>query len=131
MSTMDWPQIQMIFGAVGVYTNLLDDYQRFFGFDKEQLAPIYNPVLGNDSFSFFPCLRNNCVSINHLFMSIRQMISEKFIFFIVRPKSVGEITLKNKKAHTRPIIDPKYLSNPEDVKILVEGRNFICIHTKI
>jgi hypothetical protein len=36
-------------------------------------------------------------------------------------KSVGEIILKDKNPFTPPIIDPKYLHHPHDVKLLTEG----------
>jgi hypothetical protein len=36
-------------------------------------------------------------------------------------KSVGEIILKDKNPFTPPIIDPKYLHDPHDVKLLTEG----------
>lgn len=43
------------------------------------------------------------------------------IITLVRPKSVGQIQLKDKNWETPPLIDPKYLENPQDVKALVEG----------
>lgn len=40
---------------------------------------------------------------------------------LVRPKSVGEIRLRNKDPLSPPIIDPRYLEHPDDVRTLVEG----------
>ena len=40
---------------------------------------------------------------------------------LVRPKSVGEIRLRNSDPFSPPIIDPRYLEHPDDVETLKEG----------
>ena len=40
---------------------------------------------------------------------------------LLRPKSRGEVTLNSKDPYEDPLIDPKFLSHPDDVKDLVEG----------
>ncbi|KAM0787130.1 hypothetical protein ACM66B_006382 [Microbotryomycetes sp. NB124-2] len=40
---------------------------------------------------------------------------------LLRPKSEGEITIKSKDVFVRPVIDAKFLSHEEDVKMLVYG----------
>ena len=40
---------------------------------------------------------------------------------LIRPKSVGEITLKSADPFEYPNIDPKYFSDPEDLEIMMRG----------
>ncbi|MDO6834487.1 GMC family oxidoreductase N-terminal domain-containing protein [Pseudoalteromonas carrageenovora] len=40
---------------------------------------------------------------------------------IMRPKSRGSITLKNSDPRSAPLIDPNYLSHPDDLKIMLAG----------
>ncbi|CAG7715052.1 unnamed protein product [Allacma fusca] len=49
--------------------------------------------------------------------------SDGFIVFIVlaKPKSFGELTLASANPNEHPIIDPNFLSHPDDIKVLLEG----------
>ena len=40
---------------------------------------------------------------------------------LLRPKSRGEVTLKSADPFEDPIIDPKFLSHPDDMKDMIEG----------
>jgi len=40
---------------------------------------------------------------------------------LLRPKSHGEIRIKDAEAATPPIIDPKFFSEPEDMDVLLRG----------
>lgn len=42
---------------------------------------------------------------------------------LLHPKSKGEIKLRNSNPAEDPLIDPKYLSNEEDIATLVEGND--------
>nr|BAJ97253.1 predicted protein [Hordeum vulgare subsp. vulgare] len=40
---------------------------------------------------------------------------------LLHPRSIGTITLRSSNAFDAPVIDPRYLEHPDDVKVLVEG----------
>ena len=40
---------------------------------------------------------------------------------LLRPKSTGEVTLKSSDPFDDPLIDPKFLSHPDDMKVMIEG----------
>ena len=40
---------------------------------------------------------------------------------LLRPKSTGEVTLRSSDPFEDPVIDPKFLSHPDDMKVMVEG----------
>uniref|UniRef100_T1J046 Glucose-methanol-choline oxidoreductase N-terminal domain-containing protein n=1 Tax=Strigamia maritima TaxID=126957 RepID=T1J046_STRMM len=48
-----------------------------------------------------------------------------FAPLVLRPKSRGYVTLRSKNPHDPPIINPNYLSHPDDLKTLVEGIKLI------
>ena len=40
---------------------------------------------------------------------------------LLHPHSVGRVRLKSSKFHDRPEVDPRYLSEPHDGQVLLEG----------
>jgi len=44
---------------------------------------------------------------------------------LLKPTSTGSITLKSADPFTGPVIDPRYLSNENDLKVLVRGLKFL------
>ncbi len=40
---------------------------------------------------------------------------------LLRPKSVGSVTLRNNNPDSPPVIDPNFLNHPDDIEELVEG----------
>lgn len=45
--------------------------------------------------------------------------------FILRPSSVGTIRLRSTNPMEQPIIDPNYLSDENDVRVMVDGKTAI------
>ena len=44
-----------------------------------------------------------------------------FVFCLLRPKSIGTIRLASTNPIDHPIIDPEYLKDPEDLKVVMDG----------
>lgn len=91
----DWPdfQIHMLTGSL-----VSDDgqtFRRVQGVTKELYEQVYVPYQSYDTFSLYPVL--------------------------LRPKSVGYIKLRSNNPNDPPIIDPKYLTHPDDIHSMVEA----------
>lgn len=43
---------------------------------------------------------------------------------LLRPNSRGEIKLKSTDPYDHPLLYPNYLTDPQDIKVLVEGVKF-------
>ena len=52
--------------------------------------------------------------------------------YLLRPKSRGGVFLRSKDPYDRPVIDPNYLSHPDDIQDLVNGELMIppCLDTR-
>ena len=75
-----------------------DDGRTFrhnMGITEEVWKRVYLPHVGKQCFSLFPV--------------------------ILRPKSVGFLTLRSANAYDPPIIQPNYLTHPHDIKTMVEA----------
>jgi len=44
-----------------------------------------------------------------------------FLAILVQPQSIGEIRLRSKNPQDAPVIEPRYLSDPADVQVLVDA----------
>ena len=91
----DWPdfQIHMLTGSL-----VSDDgqtFRRVQGVTKELYEQVYVPYQSYDTFSLYPVL--------------------------LRPKSRGFIKLRSTNPNDPPIIDPKYLTEPDDIHAMVEA----------
>jgi choline dehydrogenase-like flavoprotein len=66
-----------------------------FGIDQKLYNKVFKPLEHMEAFSIFP--------------------------MILRPKSTGRVLLKSRSPFQLPYIIPNYLTNPEDLEILLEG----------
>jgi len=95
--TVDWPDIQVFYVPLGLHQQIHNDFPRIFKFDKETFTKLVSPHMGKDAI-FNPTA-------------------------IVRPRSTGQITLKDSNPFSPPVIEPNYLDHPDDIKMAIEGRN--------
>lgn len=91
----DWPdfQIHMLTGSL-----ISDDgqtFRRVQGVTQELYEQVYVPYQAYDTFSMYPVL--------------------------LRPKSRGFIKLRSSNPHDPPIIDPRYLTHPDDIHAMVDA----------
>lgn len=70
-------------------------FRRVQGFTREMWEQVYKPYLPYDTFSLYPV--------------------------ILRPKSRGYIKLRSANPYDPPIIDPKYLTHPDDILSMVDA----------
>lgn len=94
---VDWPDVQLYIVAVGNSIAGAMTLSEAQNYRKDFLDKVFEPYVGTDGF----------VILNTL----------------GRPKSVGEITLKDKNPMSHPNIDPHYLEHPDDLEALVEGKS--------
>ena len=90
-----WPDIQYNMNGAGLSTGFAETLQRISNVRADLLNRYFKSFIGRDSNFVLPVL--------------------------VRPKSVGELKLASSDPFLHPIIQPNYLSHPDDVKALVEG----------
>ena len=91
----DIPDIQYHINAVPPYSDYGSFFYKIFGFNTEWWNSYYGPHYAKDATTVLPV--------------------------ILRPKSRGRIWLKTSNPYDAPNIDPRYLSHPDDVKVLVSG----------
>ncbi|XP_029172703.1 glucose dehydrogenase [FAD, quinone]-like [Nylanderia fulva] len=93
------PDLQLMVLPLGAAKDCTLSLKRTIGFSNE----IYNKY-------FASFLHENTVTIAPV---------------LLHPKSSGELLLQSSNPFDEPLIDPKYLSNKEDIDTLVEGLYFI------
>ncbi|GBN92093.1 Glucose dehydrogenase [FAD, quinone] [Araneus ventricosus] len=98
--TDDWPDIEIHFISSSPSSDEGVSIRRVMGLTDEDFKAVYVPYIGKDSFTMYPVL--------------------------LRPKSRGRIYLQSADPYVKPKIDPRYFSNPLDIKKLVQGMK-ICL----
>jgi len=91
----DYPDVEIHLLSGSPTSDEGQTFQRVQGFTRELWTQVYEPYLHFDSFSLYPVL--------------------------LRPKSRGFIRLRSTNPYDPPIIDPQYLTNPQDVATMVEA----------
>jgi len=91
----NWPDLQLIFGAVGVHRDFAHDMSHAFHLDPKLFSKYYQHAVGKNAFTL--------------------------VVSLARPKQRGDIKLTSSGPYNPLRIDPKYLQDPDDVKVLVEG----------
>ncbi|XP_071530904.1 glucose dehydrogenase [FAD, quinone]-like [Panulirus ornatus] len=94
-----WPELQYLFisGSPGIDSGLL--ITDLIGFRRDFFKEYYGSILGLDGFNIGPML--------------------------TRPKSRGSVRLKSRDPRQPPLIDPNFLSHPDDVTTFVRGVRFV------
>lgn len=93
--SQDWPDIQLFLASYADNTDGGLFGKRDSGLSDEYYAMSYEEIVYQDSYSVLPLL--------------------------MRPKSRGQIFLKDSNPHTPPLIFPNYFDHPDDIAVLVEG----------
>lgn len=93
----DRPDIQLHFSP-GHLASESGTVQAIHGVTDRMYNTLYSPLEGRDIFSF--------------------------LVLLTRPKSKGHIKLASRNPFEKPIIQAGYFTEPEDIKVLVEGMKF-------
>nr|XP_053644922.1 glucose dehydrogenase [FAD, quinone]-like isoform X2 [Cherax quadricarinatus] len=94
-----WPDTQIIITPISLAYDNGFVSPAVFGLDDQKFRNYLHEIYGRDGFSMTPIL--------------------------VHPKSRGSITLKSSDPTYLPIINPNYLSHPDDINTLVNGIKLI------
>ena len=97
-----WPDIELYMVGLGIYSSIAEDISTMVGMDPGHVKHLLSPHIGRDSFYMLTSL--------------------------VRPRSRGEILLRDSNPETPPLIDPRYFDDEADLKALTEGNNNCCLH---
>ena len=95
-----WPDIQYTMMPGGIQNVISETYERVMNYNPNIMKEFLKPIIKDG---------NGEKDANSIYMTLQ------------RPKSVGEITLANRNPFSHPLIQPNYLTHPDDVIALVEG----------
>lgn len=94
-----WPDLQVFMNSITPVSDFGLFYPTLWNFERKKFLDQFSGILGREGFSLRPVL--------------------------LRPKSRGSVTLQSNNPRHPPIIDPNYLSHPDDVITLVKGIKFV------
>ncbi|KAF8792820.1 Glucose dehydrogenase like protein [Argiope bruennichi] len=98
--TEDYPDVEIHFLSGSPAADGGQTFQRVHGQTREMWEKMYKPYAYRDSYTFCPVL--------------------------LRPKSRGYIKLRSPDPYDPPVIDPRYLTHPQDVLTMVDSMK-ICM----
>lgn len=91
----DYPDFEIHMVTGGPSSDDGQTFRRVQGFTREMWDKVYKPYLAHDSFSMYPVL--------------------------LRPKSRGFVKLRTTNPYDPPLIDPRYLTHPDDILAVVDA----------
>ena len=91
----DWPDIQFHFAGASVVSDGGAQIRKAHGVRDDVWDKYFKPLANTDTFSLMPVG--------------------------VRPNSKGYIKLKSSNPYDKPMINPNYYDDPQDVKTMIEG----------
>lgn len=91
----DYPDFEIHMITGGPSSDDGQTFRRVQGFSREMWDKVYKPYLAHDAFSLYPVL--------------------------LRPKSRGFVKLRTTNPYDPPIIDPRYLTHPDDILSVVDA----------
>ena len=94
-SNDDWPDIQFHIAAGSDVSEAGNKVRRGHGISDAVWDEYFKPIAETDSFSIMPVW--------------------------LRPKSVGWIKLRSNDPYDKPVINPNYFNDPQDLKVMIEG----------
>ncbi|XP_029848635.2 4-pyridoxate dehydrogenase [Ixodes scapularis] len=94
-ASLDFPDVEIVLMSISPSSSEGERYLLDSGLTKEVYDAYYKPYRGKFGFQLAPVLN--------------------------RPKSRGYVRLKTTDPHDKPLINPNYLSHPEDVKVAALG----------
>ncbi|XP_077557563.1 glucose dehydrogenase [FAD, quinone]-like [Haemaphysalis longicornis] len=94
-ASLEFPDVQIALQSASAATIFFEFFEMNFGLRHEVYEQYYKHKQGHHGFLALPILN--------------------------RPKSTGYVNLRSKNPFNRPVIDPNYLSHPQDVAMAVEG----------
>ncbi|KAI9553150.1 hypothetical protein GHT06_021043 [Daphnia sinensis] len=91
----DWPDIQLHFGSGSDVSDDGTAVRYAHGTTDEVWNEYFKPIINRDTWTIFP--------------------------YFLRPKSRGNIRLRSSDPYDKPLIDPNYYSDPDDMKVTIEA----------
>ncbi|XP_045123984.1 glucose dehydrogenase [FAD, quinone]-like [Portunus trituberculatus] len=94
-----WPDLQHTFSYLTLALDHGWEVAHVAGYKKEVFEPYFSEVAGQEGYTAYP--------------------------EVLRPKSRGTVRLSSGHYEAPPLVDPNYLSHPDDLRLLIKGIKFV------